>query len=100
MRTLMKIKMQDVAAANRAIQEGILPRLVQDLSKIVQPEATYFFAESGCRTALFVFDMKDSTLIPSLAEPFFMHLNAHVECTPIMNLDEMIRGVDMAMKRR
>ena len=56
-------------------------------------------AESGKRTAYFVFDLKDPTLIPSVAEPFFMAHNAWIEMTPVMDLEGMKAGVEKAMKR-
>ena len=32
--------------------------------------------------AFFVFDMTDSKMIPSVAEPFFQNLNAEIEMSP------------------
>ena len=64
-----------------------------------KPEASYFTAEGGKRTALFVFDLKDPTMIPSAAEPFFMNLHAAIKLSPVMNLEEMKAGVEKASKR-
>jgi hypothetical protein len=63
-----------------------------------KPEASYFTAEDGKRTAFFVFDLKDPTMIPTIAEPFFMNLNASIELSPVMNLEDMKAGVEKAMK--
>lgn len=41
----------------------------------------------------------DPTMIPSAAEPFFMNLDAAIELTPAMNLEDMKQGVAKAMKR-
>ena len=35
-----------------------------------KPEASYFYAENGRRTGLFVFDLKDAAQIPSVTERF------------------------------
>ncbi len=61
-----------------------------------KPEATFFVTEGGRRTGLFFFDMKDSSLLPSLAEPFFLNLNASVEVTPAMNADNLKAGLKRA----
>jgi len=63
-----------------------------------KPEASYFTAENGKRTAFFVFDLKDPSMIPSIAEPFFMNLNASIELSPAMNLEDMKTGVEKANK--
>src|SRR5689334_11060296 len=50
----------------------------------MKPETCFFTAEAGMRTAFFVFDLTDPTSIPSLAEPFFMNLNASLTFSPVM----------------
>lgn len=99
MRMLLKVSIP-VDAGNRGIKEGILPKTMMAFVDQWKPEASYFTAENGMRTALFVFDLKDPTLIPSVAEPFFMNLNASIEFKPVMNLEEMRNGVDKAMKNK
>jgi hypothetical protein len=37
-------------------------------------------------------------MIPSAAEPFFMNLNASIDLSPVMNLEDMKVGVEKAMK--
>src|SRR5687768_15680819 len=70
MRTLMKVSIP-VESGNKSIKEGLLPKTVQEFVDRVKPEACYFGAEGGKRTAFLVFDLKDPTLIPTIAEPFF-----------------------------
>ncbi|MGA3085739.1 MAG: hypothetical protein ABSE95_13240 [Thermodesulfobacteriota bacterium] len=38
-------------------------------------------------------------VLPIAAEPFFLNLNAGIEVSPAMNLDDMRAGVEKAMKR-
>jgi hypothetical protein len=38
-------------------------------------------------------------MIPTVAEPFFTNLNASIELTPAMNLEDMKTGVAKAMKK-
>lgn len=94
MRTLLKIKL-DVEAANKAIVDGTLGQVIDSLVEKIRPEASYFLAEDGRRTAYFVFDMKNSSEIPGIVEPFFMKLNAEVTFTPVMNHDDLKKGLQL-----
>lgn len=98
MRMLCKISM-DVEAGNKAIQGGHLQKLIASTIEDFKPEATYFVADNGKRTAYFFLDMKDTSQIPVLAERWFMGVNASIELTPAMNPEDVGRGVQEAMKR-
>lgn len=98
MRVMMKVSMP-VEAGNRGVKEGILPKTVMRFVEEMEPEASYFFPEGGLRTALFFFNLEDPTMIPTVAEPFFTNLNASIELTPAMNLEDMKAGVAKAMKK-
>jgi hypothetical protein len=97
MRMMMKVSMP-VEAGNRGVKEGILPRTVMGFVEQMKPEACYFTTEAGKRTAFFFFDLADPTMIPTAAEPFFTNLNASVDLSPAMNLQDMKAGVEKAMK--
>ncbi|MFI5361758.1 MAG: hypothetical protein ACHQ49_07290 [Elusimicrobiota bacterium] len=97
MRTLLKVSLP-VEPANKAVKDGSLPKTIQTLVQELRPEASYFFAEHGQRTALFVFDLKDPTQIPSVVEPLFTRLNAAVELFPVMNADELKSGLEKTVK--
>jgi hypothetical protein len=95
---MMKVSIP-VEAGNKGVKEGLLPKTVLAFVDQMKPEACYFTAEGGKRTAFLVFDLKDPSMIPSVAEPFFMNLEASIEMSPVMNLEEMKMGVERAMKR-
>lgn len=97
MRTLLKTSL-DVEAANRAIKDGTLPKVVESTIELLKPEAAYFLAEHGKRTGYFVFDMKDVSQIPVIAEPWFMQLNAAVDFIPVMNAEDLKKGLEQAAK--
>jgi len=98
MRTMLKVTLP-VEAANKAIKDGSLPRIMESTMNELRPESAYFYAENGKRTALMVFDMKDPSQIPVISEPFFMGLNADVSYAPVMNADELKAGLEKAMKK-
>jgi len=92
MRVLLKISMP-VEKGNEAYQSGALTQTIQSLAEMVTPEAMYFYPEAGRRTAMLVFDMEGSWQLPSLVEPLFENLNASVEVTPVMTIEDLQRGM-------
>ncbi len=94
MRTLLRVRI-DTPAGNRGIPNGTLERVVREAVERIKPEAAYFFADQGRRSASFVFDMQDSSEIPSIVEPFFMELDAEVQLVPAMNLEDLQRGLSV-----
>lgn len=97
MRMLMKVSVP-VEAGNRAIKDGVLPKTMMNFVERYKPEAAYFTAENGQRTAFFVFDLKEPSMIPTIAEPFFANLDAAIHYSPAMNVEDMRTGVERAMK--
>lgn len=96
MRYLLKASM-DVEAGNKAAMEGRLGEIINSIVKEMNPEAAYFLADNGCRTAYIFFDMKDASQIPSIAEPWFLALNAKIELHPVMVPDDLMKaGPDIA----
>jgi hypothetical protein len=92
MRTMIKITMH-VEAGNQAFKEGTLPKIMLEALERLKPEAAYFMPERGIRTAVFVVDLKDPSEIPAIAEPFFEKLRAAVEFQPVMNADDLKKGL-------
>jgi hypothetical protein len=86
--------------ANAAIKDGSLTKIMQSALEGLKPEAAYFTAQEGKRTALIVFDLQNASDIPSIAEPFFMGLNASVDFSPCMNAEDLRIGLDKATAMR
>ena len=92
MRTMMKIKI-DTEAGSRKIADGTMPQLMAEVLGPLQPEAAYFAPENGIRTAFIVFDLKDPSQLPPLTEPLFRELKATVEMFPVMNQEDLQKGL-------
>ena len=97
MRMMLKVTIP-VEAGNTAIKDGTLPQTLQKTAERLKPEASYFLAEDGKRTALFFFDMQDVSQIPSIVEPLFMGMNASLALVPVMNADDLQKGLAEAAK--
>jgi hypothetical protein len=96
---MLRITM-DVEAGNRAFADGSLQRTIQGLMERLKPESAYFFPDEGKRSAQFVFDLQDTAQIPALVEPLFSGLNAEVRLTPVMNAEDLRKGLGEAAKAR
>lgn len=99
MRMMLKVTMQ-VEAGNVAIKDGSLPRALQALMEQVKPEAAYFYPGDGKRTALVVFDMKEPSDIPAIVEPLFQAMNAAISLTPVMNAEDLQKGLGAFAAKR
>jgi hypothetical protein len=99
MRMMLRILMP-VEGGNAAFKSGSLQVTIQGLIEKLKPEAAYFFPDEGKRSALFVFDMKDAAQIPPLVEPLFAGMNAQVRLTPVMNAEDLQKGLAEASKLR
>ena len=81
MRFLFKISIP-VEAGNAAAKDGF--KAMQSILEQQKPEAAYFVAENGKRTAILIINMESASEIPALAEPWLLALNAAIEVSPVM----------------
>jgi len=101
MRMLMQMTIP-VEAGNQAARTGAFGSPFQKLLESLKPEAAYFTAgASGERGGFIVFDLKDTSQIPAVAEPFFLAYNARVTFFPVMNAADLANaapGIEKAVK--
>jgi hypothetical protein len=96
MRTMLRFEF-GLTETNKAVQTGTVAAINAQLMDSTKPEAAYFGTENGRRTGYLVFDMVDSAQIPVIAEPLFQRMGATVEFIPVMNADELQRGLAAAL---
>ncbi|MFG1666360.1 hypothetical protein [Streptomyces sp. Y7] len=92
MRVLLQAHL-DTEKTNEIIRSGRMPQVMQEIVGAFKPEASYFTATGGVRTWFVVFDMQDSAQMPPLTEPLFEHFGAEVDYTPVMNADDLQKGL-------
>lgn len=83
----------DTQAANEVLKNGRLAEVMESLLQQLSPEAAYFGPTEGGRSCTIVFDMQDSSTLPSIAEPLFQELGAKIEIQPVMNVEDMRKGL-------
>ncbi|MFZ0818689.1 MAG: DUF3303 family protein [Candidatus Acidiferrales bacterium] len=90
-----------VEAGNEAARTGAFGRSFQKIIESLKPEAAYFGAGTGGeRGGFIVLDMKDTSQIPAIAEPFFLAFNACVTFFPVMNAQDLANagpGIEKAV---
>jgi hypothetical protein len=98
MRMLLRVSIP-VEAGNAAAKAGTLGSTVERILADLKPEAAYFLADdNGQRSGSIVFDMKDTSQIPAVAEPWFLAFNAKVSFRPIMNPQDLATAVPSITK--
>ena len=97
MRMLLKIKIP-TEAGNRGVKDGSLPKILEATVSKLKPEAAYFLADSGLRSAMIFFDLRNAADIPAIVEPLFLGLGAEVELVPVMNTDDLKLGLGASIK--
>lgn len=88
MRMMLRARFE-TAAANAAFKTGVVEKTLGDFMAKAKPEAVYFTVENGKRCGVFVFDMKESSMMPVLFEDMLQTVGAEIELTPCMTPDEL-----------
>lgn len=92
MRMLLRVSIP-VEAGNAAVKAGTLGSTMEKILADLKPEAAYFMADdNGNRSGSIVFDLKDTSEIPAIAEPWFLAFNAKVSLRPVMTPQDLAKG--------
>lgn len=82
----------DTEKANELARKGELGQTIQSIIDEIKPEAVYFIADEGKRTAVFIVDMQDMSQLPAVAEPWFLAFNADLNAVPAMLGEDLAKA--------
>ncbi len=91
-----------IEAGNKLARDGTLGATVESILGDIKPEAAYFLAENGERTAYLFVDLEDASQIPAVAEPWFLACDASIEIVPVMTPEDLAKAgpaIEQAVKK-
>jgi len=92
MRMLLRVSIP-VESGNAAAKAGTLGSTIEGILAELKPESIYFLADDdGHRSGFIVFDMKDASQIPAVAEPWFLAFNATISIQPVMTPQDLAKA--------
>ena len=80
-------------AGNELVSSGKIGQNFQSLIEDFKPEAAYFFPENGQRSGFMIINMTDSSDLAKVAESFWFGLRADISVTPVMNGEDLAKGL-------
>ncbi len=88
-----------VEKGNQAFNDGSLGRTMESVMTKLKPEAAYFAPLNGKRSGMLFFDIAEPSQIVEVVEPLFLNLDAAVEIVPVMNAEDLRKGLAKASQK-
>ncbi|MEO7994918.1 MAG: panthothenate synthetase [bacterium] len=77
---------------NTLVLNGTAGATIEKILGAIKPEAVYFTERHGQRGCTMVVELAKASDIPSIAEPFFLALDAEVQLHPTMTPEDLAQG--------
>ena len=74
---------------NSLVRSGKAGEIMGRILETIKPETAYFTEQDGKRGAIFVVDVKNPSDVPSIAEPFFLKLQADCRFRIVMSPEDL-----------
>ena len=78
---------------NELVKSGRIGQVFHSLMEDFKPEAAYFFPENGQRSGFMIVNVTDSSDLARVAESFWHGLHADISVTPVMNGEDLGKGL-------
>ena len=74
---------------NAAVRDGSAGKKTEAILEEIKPESVYFTEMNGVRTVVMLVELENPSMVPALAEPWFLTFNADVEFHVVMGPDDL-----------
>jgi len=98
MRMMLKFTLP-VEKSNAAVNDGSLGRTMEAIMSKLKPEAAYFAPMDGKRGGMIFFELSEPSEVIEAVEPLFLNLDAATELVPVMNADDLRKGLGKIAKK-
>ena len=88
MRMLLTVKLPH-HTFNAAVRDGSAGSKTQSILDKTKPEAVYFTEMNGFRTVVMIVELEKPSMVPALAEPWFLTFDADVEFHVVMSPEDL-----------
>jgi hypothetical protein len=88
MRMLIHVKIPH-KEFNVYIKDGSVEQKIKGIFNEIKPEAIYFTEYNGRRGLIIITDVAEPSMVPKIAEPWFLMFNADVEFHIVMSPNEL-----------
>ena len=95
MRLMMNFKIP-TDAGNKAGDEHRIGKAIEKLVADTGATEAYFFMKDGMRAGVIFFEETDQANLPRYNEPLMEALGAEIDIVPVLNLDDLKRGLQGA----
>ena len=85
---------------NAAVRDGTAGPKINSILDETKPEAVYFTEMDGYRAAVMIVELENPSMVPVLAEPWFLTFNADVQFHVVMSHEDLQKaGLDKLGKK-
>jgi hypothetical protein len=74
---------------NSLARSGKTGEIIGRILESIKPEMAYFTEQDGTRGGIFVVDVKASSDVPAICEPFFLHFKANCKLRIAMSPEDL-----------
>jgi hypothetical protein len=92
MRFLIRTKIP-TESGNKMVNDPKFLTKLEEYKNKIKPEAAYFMPVEGQRSATFIVNAERNEQLPAMVEPLFQWMGANVDVSPVMNFDDLKRGL-------
>src|SRR5215471_11832832 len=78
---------------NEIVRSGKVEKIFKKLGEDLKPEAMYFYPADGLRSGSIFIQSNDPGLCVAVGERLWFGLHAQVKITPVMNGDDLGKGL-------